>query len=207
MLRTWKLLGFGTALAFLLATGTALRADDKDGDADKGGKNPQKKTDEVIDALRQEIKDLREDIKKLKTKLEGLETDRRLQGQKDNSEINRLQQSIEDLEKKVTEAFTKVDKDMQELRGRTKSSAGAGPDTGGTGTGTIRMENSFNRPVTIRLNGRSYTLKAGDNLTLENQPAGTFTYEVNAEGFGVIQPQLTRTLGADKTFRIRVYTR
>jgi hypothetical protein len=67
-------------------------------------------------------------------------------------------------------------------------------------TGTVRLFNTFNRAVSIVVNGRSYQLEPGESHTLANQPLGTVTFE--ALGVG---PRTTRMLTADRPLDIEVY--
>jgi hypothetical protein len=67
-------------------------------------------------------------------------------------------------------------------------------------TGTIRLYNTFSRPVSVVVNGRSYPLEPGESHTLSNQPVGTVTYEVLG-----ISPRTTRALTADRPLDIEVF--
>ena len=68
-------------------------------------------------------------------------------------------------------------------------------------TGTIRLENRSGVSATVLLAGRSYVVPPLQSVVVP-QYAGNFTYEVLAEGYGVIRPALTRALGAGETFSI-----
>ncbi|HEX5270668.1 MAG TPA: hypothetical protein VFW33_09290, partial [Gemmataceae bacterium] len=67
-------------------------------------------------------------------------------------------------------------------------------------TGTIHLYNTYTRPVSIVVNGRSYQLEPGETQTLANQSVGTVTYEVLG-----LSARTTRTLTADRPLDIEVY--
>jgi hypothetical protein len=93
--------------------------------------------------------------------------------------------------------------DLERMRSTTSASARtsfyAGP---AAPTGAIRLRNTYLSPVTFLINDRLYEVPSGGELTLNNQPAGEFTYEVIG-----IQPRLRRTLVANRTFSIDVFPR
>ena len=62
--------------------------------------------------------------------------------------------------------------------------------------------NTYASEVAVVLNRRAYYVPPGETRTIENVPAGNFTYEV----LGIQQP-VTRTMSPDKIFTVRVYTR
>jgi hypothetical protein len=68
----------------------------------------------------------------------------------------------------------------------------------------IRLENRTQFPATVILNDRSYPLGPFQSVEVPGLPAGTFTYEVFVEGFGVRQPRVTRLLGQRELFTISV---
>jgi hypothetical protein len=78
-----------------------------------------------------------------------------------------------------------------------------GPTLDTLSAGSVRVQNRSASGVTVTLNGRSFRLQPNETRT-EAVPAGTFTYQVQADGFGVIQPQQTRSVGAGQTFPISV---
>jgi hypothetical protein len=74
-------------------------------------------------------------------------------------------------------------------------------------TGTIRLENQLATPATFIVGGEPHRLAAGQILDLANVPAGPFFYEVLVDGFGAVQPRVTRTLKPGERFRIFTYPR
>jgi hypothetical protein len=70
------------------------------------------------------------------------------------------------------------------------------------GMGRVEIVNTYASEVAVVLNRRAYYVAPGETRTIENVPAGNFTYEVLG-----IQPPVTRTISPDKIFTVRVYTR
>jgi hypothetical protein len=69
-------------------------------------------------------------------------------------------------------------------------------------TGTIRLVNQLSMPATFIVGGEPHRLAAGAQMDLRDQPAGPFFYEVLVDGFGAIQPRVTRTLKPGQLFTI-----
>jgi hypothetical protein len=69
-------------------------------------------------------------------------------------------------------------------------------------TGTIMVQNRYSVPVTVFVNGQQYPVPSFETRRIAGVPAGNFRYEVQAEGFGVIQPAVPRSLNANETFSI-----
>ena len=72
------------------------------------------------------------------------------------------------------------------------------------GTGTLELTNNSNSFVTVRINGVSYSVPPRTSRSVMNHPTGSFTYEVWAQGYGVIQPPQSRILSANQTYPITV---
>ena len=70
--------------------------------------------------------------------------------------------------------------------------------------GTLRLENRSAFGATVRVNGNPYFVPAFERRLVRNVPTGAFNYEVSADGFGVIQPAVNRTLTAGETFIVYV---
>jgi hypothetical protein len=71
--------------------------------------------------------------------------------------------------------------------------------------GTIRIQNRSAYTATVILNGNStQVVPPGQTREVRNVPAGGFTYEVYAEGFGLIQPAKATTLNARELYTIYV---
>ena len=72
-----------------------------------------------------------------------------------------------------------------------------------TGAGRIRLVNTYPTQMTVIINERSYRLEPGADRIIDKQPAGTFTYQV----LGVQPELLVRNLAANETYTIMVYPR
>ena len=60
-------------------------------------------------------------------------------------------------------------------------------------TGPVTVRNQYTTNATIRINGQPYPIAPGQNLRL-NLPLGSFSYEVEVDGYGIVQPPRTETL-------------
>jgi hypothetical protein len=70
--------------------------------------------------------------------------------------------------------------------------------------GTLRLQNRSAFSATVRVNGNPFVVPAFETRLVRNVPTGTFDYEVSADGFGVIQPTLRRSLAPGETFIVYV---
>ncbi len=70
--------------------------------------------------------------------------------------------------------------------------------------GALRLENRSAYGATVRVNGIPYAVPAFETRLVQNVPTGSFNYEVEANGFGVIQPTVSRTLNPGETFIVYV---
>ena len=52
--------------------------------------------------------------------------------------------------------------------------------------------------------GKSHRVGPLETVVLQAQPAGNFSYMVLAEGFGLIRPEVARTLASGETFSITI---
>ena len=71
-------------------------------------------------------------------------------------------------------------------------------------TGTIRLQNRSGTGATVLVNGLAHFLAPFETRVLAGQPAGSFTYEVLADGFGTIRPRVVRDLRPNEVFTIHV---
>jgi tetratricopeptide (TPR) repeat protein len=83
------------------------------------------------------------------------------------------------------------------------AAAGGKPDEGGAASrvGQILVLNSWNEPVTVKIDGVSYQVEVGQYKVVTHEP-GSFSYEVKAaqyEGKGTVE--------AGKTYTIRIRPR
>ena len=61
-------------------------------------------------------------------------------------------------------------------------------------TGTILLENRTTRAATIVVDGTPYPLEPLQTAAIRSRPLGPVTYEVHAEGWGMIRPPTTTRL-------------
>src|SRR5262245_25066863 len=61
-------------------------------------------------------------------------------------------------------------------------------------TGTITVRNQYTMDATIRINGRPYRVAAGQDVRIGNVPLGPINYDVEVDGYGIVQPLRTETL-------------
>jgi uncharacterized coiled-coil protein SlyX len=130
-------------------------------------------------------------------------------------QLKTLQQSLQTIRNQITDLSLSSNRAVADLKARMDSlerqmntfeermnnmrRSFAPPETG-----TIRLVNRSLVPATIFINGAPHRLEAGESRDLQNQAAGVFTYSVHAEGFGVIQSQVNRTLLTDRVFTIYI---
>jgi len=178
MTTKWRLIGLSAVLAAVLSASPAFA---EDTDKSKDLADIQKQLERIQISLDRDLKELREDVEFTKrVRVSGLENDVRALKQ----EMLRMADEIERLRTSSTSSRT---------------SYYAGPSGA---TGSIRLRNTYLTPVTFLINDRLYEVPSGGELTLNNQPAGEFTYEVIG-----VQPRLRRTLVANRTFYIDVFPR
>jgi hypothetical protein len=71
-------------------------------------------------------------------------------------------------------------------------------------TGSIVLRNFSRVAGTFTVNGTSYTVLPGASAVIERMPTGNFTYEIAADGFGLLRGSTTRTLSAGQTFYLNI---
>jgi predicted RNase H-like nuclease (RuvC/YqgF family) len=178
MTTKWRLIGLSAMVAAVMSASPAFAVDPE---KSKDLADIQKQLDRIQISLDRDLKELREDVEFTKrVRVSGLENDVRALKQ----ELLRMADEIERLRTSSTSS-------------RTSYYAGpSGP------TGAIRLRNTHLTSVTFLINDRLYEVPSGGEITLNNQPAGEFTYEVIG-----VQPRLRRTLVANRTFYIDVFPR
>jgi polyhydroxyalkanoate synthesis regulator phasin len=188
MRSNWRLIGLFAVLAAVLTASPALAVEDSDTPKSSDIAAINARLDRLgaavskLEGLKQDIKDLREEFNfEQAVKIPSLERT-----------IRELKQEIVNLNEEIARLRTSAS-------GRTSFYAGPGP---AVPTGIIKLRNTYVEPVTITINNRAYDVPAGAELSLTNQPAGEFVYEV----LGIQQP-VRRTLVANKTFDINVFPR
>jgi hypothetical protein len=212
MMRTWKTFGMKAILAAAFLAPPALAAADSD-----APKTTDARLEEITKQLTRmetslkEVGDLKSELAKVSREIGILQRDLTLKVQQDQATQKDLSERIDKLERMAREEITRLNEDLRKLRaGPSTQSSLYTPNQGpppAAGSGRIRLVNDSFGTVTITLNGKPHTLPPRQSTLLENQPAGRFTYDVQAEGFGVIRPPSTRELAANDTYTIEVFPR
>jgi hypothetical protein len=138
---------------------------------------------------KQKLDRIVQDLQSVKKDLEDLRAVA-LQLQATTKDVRDLQRRLETLEQSLDRVSA----------GRTRISSSFTPSE--ATTGTIRLQNRFAAPATVRINGQPYPVPAYETRRVAGVPTGTFSYEVDVENFGVVQPAVTRTLNPNETFSI-----
>jgi hypothetical protein len=219
MTRTWKILELAAVMAAGLTAEPILLAGEKD------KKEPDVKTIlERLDAAKNDLKcQLRTmndavaaAFKKVEDNIASLKTNDLLlttQLEKLEGKMAKLQEDVDKLKKQgPSEQITQnsvLDKAMQDIKGRLSdieqslSKLQTAPRTSFSppATGRIFFVNLYPQTLLFRVNGKDYRVAPNATLPLEGQPAGSFTYEVIADYFGLVR-QRTQTLAANETITI-----
>jgi hypothetical protein len=182
MMRTWNSLTLAALLlAFVVAP--AARADDPE----KVRKPP---TDsEKLDMILRQIGDLRTELKE-DIRRTGIEAE--LRSQLLDKDLKALTERVDRLEKSAAVA-----------RSSFFQPTPAAPAA--AGTGTVVLQNTWGDVATVMLNGRGVVVPPYQTVTLDNEPAGTYTYEVMVNGFGRIRGPVSRVLNNNDRMIISVF--
>jgi hypothetical protein len=158
--------------AALLAAAPVLAADPELPDKDK------------LDKILREVQDV-------KRELNDLRTTAAVQAQSTAKDVRELQRRMEELERSLERVAA----------GRTRVSASFTPSEPAAGTATVRIQNRYEVPATVYVNGQPITVPPYETRRTSVAP-GTFSYEVQANGFGVIRPTVSRTVNPNETYSI-----
>jgi hypothetical protein len=142
-----------------------------------------------LEALRKEVRDMRRDIGDIGVR--GLDTATRMQD---------LQQRLDALQALVYRS----DNGGRRAFAYTPPASDTAQLPQAPPTGTIILRNFSTVMGTFYINGQGYTAAPGQSVEVRNVPVGTFTYEIAAEGFGVIRPATTRVLSAGSPFYLNI---
>jgi hypothetical protein len=146
------------------------------------GADPEPTTAQTIEKLRTDVDSLRRDVKKLQDEMVNT-----------NLKTNMIARNLDD----IKELLQRLDR-MASAR-ESISRYGPPPSEGTTAmmvptTATITVRNQYTANATIRINGRPYLVAPGRDLQLRDVPLGPVNYEVDVDGYGVVQPLRTETL-------------
>jgi predicted nuclease with TOPRIM domain len=197
MSRTWKSVGLTVlTLSLLVVAGGRSVADE-----------PLKALEKRVEALEKELTDpkgqLRTSLDGITKSLNSLDERMKTLEPLNNASLQLagLEESIKKINSRIDNLQNNVAKLDSDLRSRVARSID--PDRL-TSIGTIRLQNRSGVPATVILNNAAYPLAAYETRLLENQRAGTFTYEVLADGYGTIQGRVARILDANYTYNIMI---
>jgi hypothetical protein len=111
----------------------------------------------------------------------------------------------------LRERIERLERDMTILRTNKTISQAFNPDAPPPAapapappTGKVRFQNQYRVPATFILNGRAIVVNPGETKVLPDVPAGNFTLEVKAEGYGVIRETISRVLVPNETYFMNV---
>jgi len=205
MSRTWKHFGLATLVLALILAGTGLAQDQV-----KPPPTPPRSEDDLkslIGEMKQLKVQLNRDLGEINERLKTLESG----PLKETLKLPSLEGDISKLNKAINEMITRLDNlqtSYQQLADRVRSAPRTAysptePRANGT-TGAIRLQNRSGVSATVVVDNRGYVLGPYETRLLENRPLGSFTYEVLADSFGVIQAPVNRTLTADEVFVIQI---
>ncbi|GIW79102.1 MAG: hypothetical protein KatS3mg105_0909 [Gemmatales bacterium] len=188
MIHNWKSLGLQALLAGALASAPTLSAP------------PTKAEPNADEVIAKQLKELKDSIDALKKQVQGLQT-----GMADTDiRIKKLEGQIADLEKDakavtdLTIVVQNLSKQVADLNKRISSAPPAVVSK--KPMGRILLVNDFPEEMTVVVNNKAYRLAPNSIHTIDNVPAGIFTYEVLR-----VQPVRNRELGDNETFTIRIH--
>jgi hypothetical protein len=142
-------------------------------------------------ATKDDLQAIQRQLNEIRKKLEDLRTVQDLERAMDSVTFQVFERRLQRLEEAVARMATV-----------TRTTSGFTPDL--AGSGTIRLRNRSGYMATIVVNGQPYPVPAYETRLIQGMPAGPFTYEVSANGFGIIQPLVNRTLLANREFTINI---
>jgi hypothetical protein len=211
MQRTWRIFALSTLMVVPLATDPNRAVAGQEKTSDKGPDlgTIAKKLDDINNSLKT-LGDLKTSVADIDARVRAL--DRLVQEQLErlrggayetNLKVEKAQADIQDLKRQLTQIQQNLDAlNKTAAAPQTRISGYQGPAGPAPITGRVRMVNTFNRTMTVRVNNLVYEVPPGTERLSEPLPPGTFTYEV----LGVTLPQ-ERPLAAGETFTVTVYPR
>jgi hypothetical protein len=225
MTRTWKFLSLSALAALALASASAP-AQTGSGDSDKL-EAIQKRLEAMNKDLKTAFNNLGIDIKNLKRDVEVLkendaDTGVKLRVAQDKigtleRVVNQLRLDIETLQKRLPSvALSRYPAEekatLEDIRARLERIEELVRRLGTTtlrppittprpDTGRIVLVNAYPGEVLFLINQKPYRLATNQTATIDNQPAGVFTYEVISETTGSRGPR-TRVLAAGETYTL-----
>jgi hypothetical protein len=90
----------------------------------------------------------------------------------------------------IREQLGRMEASLKSSKAESRTSFSISPPASPTTTGTIRLSNTSAYYASVNIGGLLYRVAPGQVLPIANQPAGDFKYDVQADGFGLIQSLL-----------------
>jgi len=188
MISRWKQYGLQALLAAALSAAPAVAGPDTD--------TPKLTDSQRLEAIQTQLSEFKDSLKSLDTlKVEMAKL------RADTTILLGLQDRIAGLSDRIAKMERDMDALKAQMNGPERRVSGFTP-TPPPSTSTIRLRNIYPTPVSIVVNGLSYQLAPGETYVLNQQAAGTFTYEVLG-----IQPPKTVALAPSEMLTISVFPR
>jgi hypothetical protein len=177
-----------------------------------------------VTAIKSDLAELRSHLESMRREVEvlrqGLKTEQ-VRGQKCDAEVADLKLRLDQLRtqcKQETESLRRAFSYQPGAAGPLGTTGPAAPNGGSDTTmlpptpapppppamGTVFLRNLSDVNATFIVNGQPYAVLAGRTMEVRNIPAGTFTYQIQAEGFGVIHPFASRYLPAGGSYTLNI---
>jgi hypothetical protein len=141
------------------------------------------------------------------------EDDLRRQLKELKDEVDTLRRGVELDRQTLRNRLTDLDSKLDRIEGMLRNGAASPPppirrassiDVAPRRSGTIRLDNRLGVHAEVNIDGTFYTVPPLTVRVLRYQPAGTFVYDVTAEGFGITSPKRS-TLVDNTTWTLTIY--
>jgi hypothetical protein len=150
------------------------------------------KTQQKLDDIKQRLEDFLRDQKLMGVDLKKLQDDHADFKKQTVDEITRLNQKIDELQKK-----------LDTMSGSTSARKSYTIDPT---MGRLNLRNLWDYTVTFNVNGTLYVVPPQQNRAID-VPAGSVSYEIIGDGYGVIQPMRSITVAGGQAWTMDVFRR
>jgi outer membrane murein-binding lipoprotein Lpp len=144
-----------------------------------------------IEKIQKDIADLRKDITQLQNDMRAESLNR-----------NAIQEQLNEILRRLDRLAQQQESAYQRI-----SRFGPPPPAPGgalSTTATIVIQNQYDAPATVFINGRAITVNPFQTIQVPGVPTGSFEYSVDVEGRGLVQAPGRHTLPASG-YRIRIF--
>jgi hypothetical protein len=145
--------------------------------------NPELSDKDKLDRILLEVQNVKKELEDVRTLA--------VQVQNTAKEVRELQRRMENLEASIDKLSAS----------RMRVAASYTPNDSAAAA-SINLQNRSGTAATVYVNGQPYPVPAYATRRIAGVPAGAFTYAVQAEGFGEIQPPANRTVGPNEVFTV-----